>query len=180
MYAVNLSIATPTTLPGADQVRTYGLDGLGNWKTGNWTLVNSDGSTTSTVEMRQHNNVNAITRVRDTTGGSSTTTPFVYDHGYNSVYPDPTIARRGNGNIVNDGVRIYLYDALNRLLQVSRASDNVVIASYVYDALNRRIQKTISNGGLTGDITNGTTDYFYDGRQIVEERNDEVNSTRQP
>jgi hypothetical protein len=39
-----------------------------------------------------------------------------------------------------------------------------------YDALNRRIQKTISNGGLTGDVTNGTVNYLHDGQQVVMSR----------
>jgi RHS repeat-associated protein len=154
-YLVNAgaSIATPTTLPGADQVRTYGLDGLGNWKTSNFTVVNDDESTTSTAEVRQHNYVNEITSVRDTTDGTPTTTPFTYDK---------------NGNLLNDGVRIYQYDALNRLVQINKVGEGTpIIAAYVYDGLNRRIQKTISNGGLTGDITNGTTNYLYDGQQMA-------------
>ena len=168
-YRVNAgaSISTPTTLPGADQVKTYGLDGLGNWKTSNFTLVGSGGSTTTTAEVRQHNYVNEITSVRDTTGGTPTTTPFIYDHGNNA----DEAALQGNGNIANDGIRSYQYDAFNRLIQVNKVSGGATIATYVYDALNRRIQKTISNGGLTGDITNGTTDYLYDGPQIIEERN---------
>jgi len=172
-YRVNpgASITTPTTLPGADQVRTYGLDGLGNWKTSNFTLVGSGGSTTTTAEARQHNYVNEITSVKDTTGGTPTTTGFIYDHGNNAD------GIQGNGNLINDGVRIYQYDALNRLIKISKFSGGATIATYVYDALNRRIQKTIANlgggfGGLTGDIPAGTTDYLYDGQQIIEERND--------
>jgi len=42
---------------------------------------------------------------------------------------------------------------------------------YTYDALGRRIRKTVSNGGLTADIPDGTTDYLYSGVQCVEERN---------
>jgi len=156
------SIDTPTTLPGADQLRTYGLDGLGNWKTSNFTLVGSGGGTSNTAEVRQHNYLNEITSVRDTTSGTPTTKGFTYDK---------------NGNLLNDGVRTYQYDALNRLIQVSKVAGGAVIASYVYDALGRRIQKTINdlgggNGGLTGDILAGTTDYLYDAQQIVEERND--------
>jgi RHS repeat-associated protein len=165
-YLVNpgASVATPTTLPGANQVKTYGLDGLGNWKTSNFTLVNSDESTTSTAEVRSHNYVNEITSVTDTVGGTPTATPFVYDK---------------NGNLLNDGVRIYQYDVLNRLVQISKVAEGTpVIATYVYDALNRRIQKTINDlgsgmGGLTGDIPAGTTTYLYNGQQIAMARDDE-------
>jgi RHS repeat-associated protein len=167
-YRVNAgaSISTPTTLPGADQVRTYGLDGLGNWKNTNFTAVGSGGSTTSTSEVRSHNYVNEITGVTDTTGGTADTTGFTYDK---------------NGNLLNDGIRIYQYDALNRLVQVSKVAEgNPVLATYAYDGMNRRIQKTIAdlgggNGGLTGDIPAGTVNYLYDDQQIVLERDDTGN-----
>jgi YD repeat-containing protein len=156
------SVATPITLPDADQVRTYGLDGLGNWKTTNFTEVGSGGGTTSTAEVRQHNYVNEITSVQDTTGGTPTTNAFTY---------------LKNGLLSNDGARAYQYDLFNRLVQVSDASTSTVLATYIYDAMNRRIQKTIVDlgtgfGGLTGDIPAGTTDYLYDGQQIIELCND--------
>jgi RHS repeat-associated protein len=149
------SIATPITLPGADQVRTYGLDGIGNWKTTNYDLIGSGGSVSSTAEVRQHNYLNEITSVKDIVGGGSpSTTPFAYDQ---------------NGNLLNDGVRSYQWDALNRLVQVKKAIDGTVIGTYTYDVLNRRVQKVVSNGGLTGDVTNGSINYLYDGQQIVME-----------
>ena len=122
MTVTSLSISTPTTLPGADQVRSYGLDGLGNWKTSNFTQVGSGGSTTSTAEVRQHNYVNEITTIRDTTGGTPPTSGFAYDHGNNAASSDPVVQQRGNGNLANDGVRKYQYDAFNRLISVSTAS----------------------------------------------------------
>lgn len=162
------SIASPIFLPATDRVRSYGLDGLGNWKTSDFTKVVSFGSTISTAEVRQHNYVNEITSVKDTTGGTPTTTDFAYDHG------DNTDGIQGNGNLAYDGVRRYKWDAFNRLIQVSDAA-STLIASYVYDAVGRRIQKTIEDlgsgdGGLTFDIPSGTTDYLYDGWQIVEQR----------
>jgi RHS repeat-associated protein len=53
-----------------------------------------------------------------------------------------------------------------------------------YDALGRRIRKVIAdlgggNGGLTGDIPAGTTDYLYDGVQCIEERDDSNDAIRQ-
>jgi RHS repeat-associated protein len=162
------SINAPITLPGTDQVRTYGLDGLGNWKTSNFTEVGSGGSTTSTAEVRQHNYVNEITGVKDTTGGTPTTTPFTYDK---------------NGNLLNDGIRSYQYDALNRLVKVSNASTSALLATYAYDGLNRRIQKIIADlsgglGGLTGDIPAGTINYLYDGQQMAMERDGSGNWTQ--
>jgi RHS repeat-associated protein len=63
------------------------------------------------------------------------------------------------------------YDALNRLIAVNRVSDGAAIAAYVYDAGNRRVRKTVTNGGLAGNIPNGTTDSCWFGWQTMEERN---------
>ncbi len=40
-----------------------------------------------------------------------------------------------------------------------------------YDAMNRRVRKYVGNGGVTGNIPNGTTDYIWLGSQVMEERN---------
>jgi RHS repeat-associated protein len=156
-YRVNAgaSIATPTTLPGADQVRTYGLDGLGNWKNTNFTEVGSGGSITSILDTPP--------------GGTAGTTGFTYDK---------------NGNLLNDGIRIYQYDALNRLVQISKVAEgNPVLATYAYDGLNRRIQKTIADlgggmGGLTGNVPAGTTNYVNDGQQVALARDGDGNWTQ--
>ena len=162
------SIATPTTLPGADQVRTYGLDGLGNWKTSNFTLVNPGehhqhrGGAPAQLRQRDHQRHGHHRRHAD--------------HDRFCLRPWEQYGRhQGNGNLVNDGVRIYQYDAFNRLIQISDAATSAVLATYVYDALGRRIQKTINDldggyGGLTGDIPAATTSYYYDRQQIIEER----------
>ena len=81
----------------------------------------------------------------------------------------------GNGNISDDGVRLYTYDALNRLKRVTRKSNGKIIARYAYDAFGRRISKRIpeisgGNGGLNGDTPAGIIDYLYDGSQCIEER----------
>ena len=91
-------ITAPITLPNADLQRTYTLDGLGNWRRNNYTPVGGS----LTTEIRQHNGVNQINRV--TVG--ATNVNFTYDHGNNISSADPAIARRGNGNITNDGVRL--------------------------------------------------------------------------
>ena len=110
------------------------------------------------TDQRNHNYVNEITQ-RTLAGGSPGA--FQYD------------GKTGgsNGNLKNDGTLIYAYDTFNRLIQVNRVSDGLVIATYVYDAMNRRVRKTILNGGLTGNIPTGTTDYIWQGWQCVEERN---------
>jgi YD repeat-containing protein len=140
-------------------VAEYRYDGLGNWRRTAYTPVGG----AETTEVRRHNYLNQVTRFDDT--------DVLYDHGDNAASPDPDVARRGNGNLSDDGVRLYAYDALNRLVQVKRKSNGAVIAAYTYDGLGRRVRKVVSSGGLAGDIPNGATDYLYAGDECVEERN---------
>ncbi|MCR4317201.1 MAG: RHS repeat protein, partial [Planctomycetes bacterium] len=44
-----------------------------------------------------------------------------------------------NGNLIDDGVWTYKYDALNRLVSLRRKADNGLIAKYIYDPLHRRL-----------------------------------------
>jgi len=61
-----------------------------------------------------------------------------------------------DGNVLNDGVHSYAYDAENRIISVDGGA-----TTYVYDANGQRVQKTV--GGAA-------TDYVYDlsGRAISE------------
>ena len=157
----DVTVATAISLSGTDSDRTYDLDGLGNW---NRTTYTSAGAPQAVSETRAHNLVNQVTRFA--------TTDVAYDHGDNGA-----TAREGNGNIVDDGSRLYLYDAFNRLMMVLDKSGPTLLVTYSYDAMGRRIRKVIEDlggnlGGLTGDIPAGTTDYLYTDVQCVEERDD--------
>ena len=151
------SVTTGIGLPNTDSQRSYSLDGLGNWKKSAYL---PEGSTASKTDHRNNNYVNQITQ-RSVAGVVAAT--FEYD---GHATPSP-----GNGNLTNDGTLIYQYDALNRLIAVNRVSDGLAIAAYVYDAMNRRVRKTINNGGITGNVPNGTTDCCWMGWQCMEERN---------
>jgi RHS repeat-associated protein len=79
------------------------------------------------------------------------------------------VANRGNmltydnnGNITFDGTNTYTWDARNRLTNISRPG---LSASFDYDALGRRISKTVN------DVT---TDYVYDGWDIIQDTTDGV------
>ena len=150
------SVAAAIALPNTDQSRNYTLDGLGNWRATGFTPVGS----AAQVDRRNNNYVNQITQ-RSVAGGTAVV--FEYD---NNSSPLP-----GNGNLTYDGTLNYQYDALNRLIAVNRVSDGAAIAAYVYDAGNRRVRKTVTNGGLAGNIPNGTTDSCWFGWQTMEERN---------
>jgi RHS repeat-associated protein len=62
------------------------------------------------------------------------------------------------GNLINDGVHSYEYDAENRLKSV----DNTATAAYAYDYANRRIKKVV--GGVS-------TNYVWEGNQVIAEHN---------
>ncbi len=151
------SVSSYIALPGTNQEQDYNLDALGNWST---TAITPEGGTAST-QSRSHNLLNQITAY----GVSPSSTPVYYDQGNNSGTPP----QKGNGNIIDDGVRAMAYDALNRLTTVNRKIDGLQIAAYVYDALGRRILKTVTHGGLTATVPNATSRYLYDGQRIVEE-----------
>jgi RHS repeat-associated protein len=46
-----------------------------------------------------------------------------------------------NGNLTDDGERLFTWDFANRLVEVRRKVDNSLIAQYTYDAFNRRTSK---------------------------------------
>jgi RHS repeat-associated protein len=161
------SILTPVTLSGTDTTRAYQLDGLGNWSTTTATPVGGS----SAIEVRTHNKLNEVTAF----GVSPSSTAVLYDHG-NNVSPN---ADRGNGNISDDGTRLYGYDPLNRITTVKRKSDNATIGQYTYDVMGRRVLKIIGNGGLTGTVPNDTIRFLYSGAQCVEERDVAGTTTKQ-
>ena len=81
------------------------------------------------------------------------------------VQEGATLRYDDNGNLVEDAEYTYQYDSRNRLRIATRKA-NGVVAEYFYDAMGRRIRKEVSNSGAN----NGVTDFYYDGNQVVEER----------
>lgn len=73
-----------------------------------------------------------------------------------TAFAGTTLTYDSNGNLTNDGVNTYHWDARNRLIGISGGTS----ATFTYDALDRRIAKTI----------NGATSTFqYDGADVVTE-----------
>jgi RHS repeat-associated protein len=139
-----LSIVEGITLPGTDSVYSWTLDSVGNWRKTERTPVGGAAAS----EIRTHNKLHQVVKAGDV--------ELAYDK---------------SGNMTDDGSRTFEYDAFNHIRTVKRKADSLTIGEYTYDALGRRIRKTVSNGGLSGGITNGTTDYLYAGNQCIEERN---------
>jgi len=101
---------------------------------GNWNSRTTDTNT----ETRTHSAANAITGIDAT-----------------------AIVSDANGNLTADATQAYDYDEANRLIRVTRLSDNAVLGEYSYDALGRRISKNTAAGA---------TCFFYDGARIIEEQ----------
>ena len=87
-----------------------------------------------------------------------------------------------NGNLTDDGIFEYVYDAWNRLVEVTRrVDDETTVAEYEYDAKNRRTKKTVSNCGVEeteNDGGNTTVHYYYSGGAGVPAANWNICETR--
>jgi len=108
---------------------------------GNWDSTTIDGQT----ENRDHDSTNFL-ESRDSVD----------------------LTRDDNGNTLDDLTCSYVYDALNRIVNVKDRTTGDEIATYVYDAHNRRVRKVVAESKPGA----GTTDYVYDGWQVVEERDE--------
>jgi RHS repeat-associated protein len=79
----------------------------------------------------------------------------VIDDGFSSV--QVTLGYDAAGNLTDDGVYQYVYDAWNRLVQVKRkGGSQPVVATYRYDGLGHRVYKKVEN---SGDMNR--EEYFY-------------------
>ena len=125
------------------------LDGVGNWQE-----VASTESGSAETESRQHSSFNELIQRGD---GSSI--ELDYD---------------ANGNTAEDGTYEFQWDYENRLRKVTRTADDSLVATYAYDAADRRIRKVVASSGQL----DGTTDFYLDGLQEIEER-DGSDSLRQ-
>ena len=60
-----------------------------------------------------------------------------------------TLAYDANGNLTDDGLYLFTYDAWNRLVKATRRLDALTpVATVAYDALHRRASKVVTNCGL--------------------------------
>ena len=71
----------------------------------------------------------------------------------------------------------YAYDEENRLIAVTRKSDNRVVGQYQYDALSRRVMKIADPFPVSSPVE---TRYFYDDARIIEEQNAARRDRRRP
>src|SRR5262249_41406232 len=115
---------------------------------GSWTLDGAGNWVQVDAETRQYSSNNEI--ISRTAGGTTT-----------------AVRSDDNGNAIDDGTYLHAYDAQDRMRSVTRKSDGATIAVYSYDALGRRVRKVVTNS----DGQDGTTDFYLDNAQEIEQRN---------
>ena len=156
----------------------YGYDGLGRLLT--FTRDSQDPvahgpSTPHAYENTYHMDADfhRTAVVREDFGAGTVTADYTTHptrHHYTTIDPDgaagplPARVRIQNvdGNLIQDGDRHFIYDALDNLVRVEDVVGGVttVVAEYGYDALGRRASKVVGNE---------TTRFVHSGAWIIEE-----------
>lgn len=129
-------------LPRDLQDMSYLFDGVGNRREVSRTILGATGTEASSVnEVNEYTQIGADLRVHD-----------------------------DNGNLNDNAYLLYHFDYRDRLVQVNRKSDDVLVATYEYDSLNRRVKKTIFDLNDPGVILKETRYFYDDGFRVIEEQ----------
>jgi RHS repeat-associated protein len=129
-------VTSNQTSNGSSAQRRFGYDRWGN-RTGVWDAV-SGGNQIQSITLQQSGGA-PTNRITSVTSGS--TLNYSCD---------------AAGNVTNDGVHSYSYDAENRLVSV----DGGATAQYKYDHQNRRVTKIVGSSW---------THYIWQGSQVIGE-----------
>ena len=91
--------------------------------------------------------------------------------GYNAVNQVTTFKGKAftydlNGNLTQDDLRTYQWDAENRLVGIGFIGKPTISESFAYDGHNHRISATVQNGSVATQ-----TNYFWCQDQLCEARN---------
>ncbi len=130
-----------------------------------------------------------------TVGGQHTSDTYGYDNVNRLTNVDGvTYTWDSNGNLLNDGVNTYTYNAANYLTSFTGPS---ISATYTYNGLGDRLSQTVNgqpinytldlNAGLTQVLSDGTNTYYYGVDRIAQKQGgdsqyflgDALNSVRQ-
>lgn len=148
----NRTKVTTTDRSGTKSVN-YTYDAL------NQLLSETDPTTGNTVSNTYDPLGNRSTKVvKDSAGNVLSTTKYEYNaaNELTSVDKNPYVYDQ-NGNVVDDGTKLYTWDTGGSLTEVKDKATGNVIADYSYDEQGRRVSKTV-NGVVTK--------YVYDGDSI--------------
>lgn len=136
----------------------YTLDGVGNRKAVDFDQVFNAGGSYNYID----NYIGNIMNEYDSAGGGGGR------------------AHDANGNLTSFAGFDYSYDYRNRLAEVRRSADQVVLARYEYDTFNRRVEKKVFDLGNPGTIVE-ERHYLYDEWNVLEEWGDDADySTNGP
>jgi len=101
----------------------------------------------------------------------------IYDDSFDSTQVN--LLYDAAGNLIDDGIYLYKYDAWNRLVEVQRKAatgDPQTIAVYGYDGLGRRIRKVVTHSG----DRNRSERFYHDYRwRLLEVRDETDQADRQ-
>ena len=75
------------------------------------------------------------------------------------------LAYDGDGNVLDDGINTYQWDAENRLISVTRKNDPTYKTTFAYDGLGRRIALDVPKSGPAGE-----TAYLWCGEKLCQAR----------
>jgi len=146
------------------------LDALGNWTEFQWD-ANGDGDYGDPGDLDQDRAHNAANEIDGNSGDPLYGTPNWLDPTYDAAGNMTGGPKPGDEGESGGTEHTYVYDAWNRLVKVTDASDDTLV-EYQYDGLHRRICKIVPD-----DAANPTewtrTDYYYTfDWQVFEERVD--------
>jgi YD repeat-containing protein len=168
-------MTSPFTLGGAAQAQAFQYDAACR-------LVNSLVTTNGAVARLVSYGLDRMGNRTNVTGAacsgpytmSSVVPPGDFQLNQYTTTPCDMRSYDGDGNLTNRSSAVgpvtYQYDYAGRLVLVQALDSGTgavaPLAGYVYDALGRRISKTVYSRGLPP----ATTQFLYDGENVVEER----------
>jgi RHS repeat-associated protein len=133
------------------------LDATGNWS--GFKQFDQESATNALIQQRTHNEVNEITDIGESVG-IQWTTPEHNRNGNMNLIPQPAASTTSFDA---------LYDAWNRLTNLSDSDSDDAVAIYYYDGMNRRIKTDEYNAG----VFQHTRHFFFNSQwQNLEERID--------
>ncbi len=91
-----------------------------------------------------------------------------------TLYTNVVLQYDANGNLTNDGTRVFSYDAENQLTNVF--ATNAWRVGFVYDGLNRRRITREYTWQSTNWVETNETRFIYDGMLVLQERDTNNNS----
>ena len=175
--AGNLNYRTNNTLIENFQVNTVN-ELTANTNGGRLTVVGTTTSIATNVAVNGTNAAHygdatfAATNMPLTTSYTATASDSLGRHSTNtvtvSITTNTTFQYDGNGNLTNDGLRNFVYDDENQLIQVS--VPNQWLTQFAYDGkMRRRIrQECASQNGVW--VQTNEVFYVYDGNLVIQER----------